>query len=340
LQGGDGEVSWYFPERAEDNRTLEVWCPTVGPPVIDPIPSRTFEPLAPGDSLIVAVWNTDAGAGDLLALIRDELGLDCKAPVTRNTLPAVATPHFVLLLQESLRRSNDIPLSPPSWTIPPPVLENERPTERLDVVEVARRCGLALAFVPAARNGLEARDGLREEKGNAVLSTLRLSDVIAIELPYEAARRVVVAASIRGPGGGALRLATAHLISMSTPWRILTTGNSSRLREALALIDGLRVVEGDRRPISTIVAGDLNTWSTRETALRHLLDHFPDSPPLMTEPTRGPFPTDHILFRTAPDTGARPDEILAGSYRRIDDSYFSDHHPILASFRFGSRAPY
>ncbi len=321
------------------------------------MPSDAFAGLSTNDSVAIAVWNTDAGAGDLQSFLDRELGLDCS--VASPLLDSGAS-HFVLLIQEALRRSNEIPAVPRQSATPPPVKENPRPGERLGVVELAERCGLAVFYVPGARNGHAPRDGKREDKGEAILSTLPLSDFIAIELPYEAARRVVIAATIRDASGDSLRLASVHFISSPPPWRVLQTANSSRLRQALALVDALEKIELARssnsatetgtsfplapgrstmsRGISTIVAGDLNTWSTRETALRHMWSHFPESPRPLDEPTRGPFPTDHLLFRRNHYVSGAPDRIIESSYRRIDDPYYSDHHPIIAWYRFGRAA--
>jgi hypothetical protein len=47
--------------------------------------------------------------------------------------------------------------------------------------------------VPSARNGPQTIAAEREDKGNAILSTLSLKDLIAIELPFEAGRKVAVA---------------------------------------------------------------------------------------------------------------------------------------------------
>jgi endonuclease/exonuclease/phosphatase family metal-dependent hydrolase len=287
--------------------------------------------------LAVAVWNSNVGGGDLMAFVRDELGLRCSDSASAL---GPGTLHFALLLQEAFRRSPDIPPAPAQWAIPPPVGEEPREGPRLDVVEVAERCGLALVYVAAARNGDAPRDGMREDKGVAILSTLPLSDIIAIELPYEAARRVAVAATINGTDGDSLRLVSAHLISTPPPSRVLTTGNASRLRQALAVVDVLHQAElargvdpsGGSR-ISTVVAGDLNTWSQRETSLRHLREHFPDSPAPLEEGTRGPFPTDHLLFRRADDPNSPA--LIHGSYLRIGSSYNSDHHPLIARFGFG-----
>jgi endonuclease/exonuclease/phosphatase family metal-dependent hydrolase len=328
---GAAAVDWYFPVNAGDNERLDRWCGSLGPVVLESVPAAPFRVFEPGDSVVVAVWNTDAGAGYLTAFLEAELGLQCDGDASSLRDGA---PHVVLLVQEALRRSNEIPDVPKSRVTPPPVQEHTHPGPRLDVVEVARHCGLSHFYAPAARNDYRPRDGKREDKGNAILATLPLSDPIVVELPFEAARRVVPLATVRDAAGNGLRVASVHLITTPPPWRALVTGGSSRHRQALGLVDALQRIEDGCRdgcPIATVAAGDLNTWSTRETTLRYLREHFPDSPPPLAEPTRGPFPTDHLMFRA----GAGGVRILPDSYRRVDDPYYSDHHPIVATFRFG-----
>jgi endonuclease/exonuclease/phosphatase family metal-dependent hydrolase len=338
-QRADDSLSWYFPEASGDNRRLERWCETVEGPVVVAAPSASFGMLLPGDSLAVAVWNNNAGGGDLLRFLADEMGMRCSKD--GSTLLAGGS-HFVLLSQEAFRRSADLLEEPPQWAIPEAVSEGWLSGARPDAVEVARRCGLALAYVAAARNGGALRDGLGEDKGVAILSTLPLSDIVALELPYEAARRVALAATVRDRSGERLRVVSVHLISAAGPARVLTTGNGSRLRQALALIDALRQLDlalagagsdsASGYPVSTVLAGDLNTWSNRESTLRHLRDHFPESPPPPEEGTRGPFPTDHLFFRRAAGTDAPA--LIGGSYRRLENRYQSDHHPLVAWLRF------
>ena len=334
---GPATVDWYFPAHAGDNERLERWCESLGPVLLDAVPAAPFGGLDPGDALVVAVWNTDAGAGYVTAFLEAELGLRCAGAESSRREGA---PHFVLLLQEALRRSNEIPEVPKSRVTPPPVQEHTHPGPRLDVAEVARQCGLAYVYAPAARNDYRPRDGKREDKGNAILSTLPLADPIVVELPFEAARRVVPLVTVRDSEGTGLRLASVHLITTPPPWRALLTGGSSRYRQALGLVDALQRIEADRAgcpmglcPLAVLVAGDLNTWSARETALRYLREQFPDSPPPLAEATRGPFPTDHLLFRG----GAGEVELVPESYRRIDDPYYSDHNAIVATLRFGQR---
>ncbi|UCF41097.1 MAG: hypothetical protein JSW43_01820 [Gemmatimonadota bacterium] len=352
--GVGAPLTWYAPDSTTDSKTAEAWCLATGPAVIDSVPGGRFGSWRAGDSLRVVAWNVAGGGGDLLRLLDQELGLDCDAAE-----PALAPrgPHFVLLLQEAYRRSAAVPADPPESAIARAVVEQERPGPRVDVVQVAQRCGLALAYVPAARNGPREYDGEREDKGNAILSTLPLSDVIAVEMPMVGQRRVEVAATLRDARGDSVRVVSVHLSNFPPPYAVLRSGGSSRLRQALTLVDALSRVEIERsgrasdtafvachpdcssdgsavHPIATLVAGDLNTWSGGSTALKHLYEHFPDSPPYDPTPTRTGFRPDHVLFRRA-TTGAAG-TILEGSYRRFDSAFHSDHHPIAVWFRFDS----
>lgn len=323
------EAAWYVPEATAAQERLEDWCRTVGPPVVSASPTADFGPLPAGGELEVVSWNAAIGRGDVAGMLEPELDLSCDGSASEL---ASGANHFALLVQEAFRRSERIPESPPGSTIPRPVPEEGRTGARLDAVELASRCGLSLAYVAAARNGSEPRDGLREDKGVAILSTLPLEDVFFVELPYEAARRVAVAATVRSASGAGLRLANLHLTSMAGPSRALRTGNGSRLRQGLAAADAIDRADAVRPPaIATILAGDFNTWSDRETTLRRLREQFPDSPPPLGIATHGAFPTDHILFRAGPDDVG----LVEGSYTRVDDSYHSDHHPIRVEVRFG-----
>lgn len=345
-----GRVDWYHPVEVGDNQKLDEWCRAVGPVVIDSVPSGGFRALRSDDPVAVTAWNTDAGSGHLMAFLQEELGLRCAG---RDSRLEEGAPHFVLLVQEALRRSNDVPDVSRSWATPPPVAEETHPGERLDLLQATRACGLAAFYAPAGRNGIEPRDGLREDKGNAIVSTLPLSDFVVVELPYEGARRVVPMATVRNIAGDSLRVASVHLITTPPPWRVLVNGNSARLRQVLALADALREVEMVRtgaefgaRPCGascqadaplelvtpTVVGGDMNAFSRRETAIRRLRLDFPDSPGFLSEGTRGAFPTDHLFFHRGRSEGAT---LLPATYRRIVDRHYSDHNPVLALFAFG-----
>lgn len=341
-----GRVEWQHPAAPGDNARLEAWCRAVGPVVIDSLPSADFGPLARTGEITVAAWNTDGGSGDLMAFVRSELSVECASD--RSALGPGGT-HFVLMIQEALRRSNDIPVVERSWATPPPVRELAHPGPRVDIRQVASACGLSLFYAPAGRNGPEPRDGSLEDKGNAILATVPLSAFAVIELPYENARRVVPVATVRSPAGGALRVASVHLITTPGPLRTLVTGNSARMRQTLVLLAALRRLGGDEAapapacdpdcaggpsgpwPTPTVAAGDFNAFSRREIAIRRLRRAFPDSPPALRVGTRGALPTDHLFFAS---DETRSVTLVPGTYRRVAERYYSDHNAVLARFAF------
>jgi len=338
----DLTASWFTPARAGDQKALARWCATVGSAVIDSLPADRLGSWQPGDSLAVVTWNLHGGAGDLMEFIRSEMDLSCE---TGPPSPGSRFSNFVLLIQEAFRRSEQVPRLADGPEIPPTLKEKPRPGPRLDIVEVAQRCGLSLFYVPSMRNGNEDYEDGREDRGNAILSTLPISDFTAIELPFEAQRRVAIAATIQGPQPDRLRLVSVHLDVASSLLRLLTTGNSTRQRQGLAIVDALHDTEllnagvpdtshearcypycGDiaipRFHASTIVGGDFNTWSSNETVIKHFYREFPDSPPDDGQPTRGAYPTDYLFFRRGSDGSI---DLMPGSYRRVEDSYHSDH---------------
>ncbi|MFV1981527.1 MAG: hypothetical protein ACC655_10270, partial [Rhodothermia bacterium] len=237
--------------------------------------------------------------------------------------------------QESLRRSDDIPEDVIAGGLLPRVGGNAHPGALLDIVQVAERCGLSVFYLPGSRNGADEFAGLYEDKGNAILSTLPLSDLAGIELPFESVRRIVPVATVTTPNGKQVRVASVHVITTPPPWRVIMTGNTARERQSLGLIDGLEQIESTYGEVSTIAAGDLNTYSNRETALRKLRRYFTASPPSLGKPTRGPVQADHILFRQSAFFEKEADRIIPGSYQRVDELYFSDHNPVRARLRFG-----
>lgn len=346
----DPWLHWFEPERSSDEATLQAWCATVGPPVFEPLPQVS----ASRDSttrVILVTWNTDGGSGELVRFIGEQLGLACTESGPQPLGPAFLP--FILLVQEAYRASDKVPAVKPGPTVPSRLLETPHAGPRLDILEVARRCGLALLYVPSMRNGYEEIDGVREDRGNAILSTLPLTDPIAIELPFEAQRRVAVGATVHVPTDDSLRVVSLHLDTSSSLLRTFATGNSTRLRQGLGVIGALALAEGttavrilddeespqdfpqispetedcdraraETHPLATVLAGDLNTWSDGQTVIQHLLCYFPESPPPDGQSTRGVFPADHMFFRVG---GSGRVEWERGSYATVADSYNSDH---------------
>lgn len=324
----EARIRWYAPRSPDMRRTLDRWCATVGPAVVDTVPSPQFARLPVSAPLRVISWNAALGGGDLLGFLRGELDLRCADDAPR---PGPEFAHFVLLVQEAHRLSEDVPLPGPDAPFPIRIDPRERPGPILEITQVADRCGLALGYVPLSRNGDRAQGERREDKGNAILASIPLSDLIAIELPLEASRKVALAATVTLADGWRLRVVDVHLDVSASLARILMSGNAWRLEQANALLAGLAVAtasaeaSGEGRAIATLVAGDFNVWSRDNSALRRLEREFPESPSRIRQATRGAFPPDHLFFGAAMDGRVR---LVPGSYRRIDELYYSDHHAL------------
>ena len=333
-QGG-APTRWLTPDGARDKRLHAEWCATVGTVYAETSTTRTGWSF--GDSLAVVTWNVHGGSGDLVAFLRDEHGYDCQDP------DGYAGPPLVLLLQEVLRRSEAVPRpdSKNRAAVPPRLSATRGDAGRPDIVSLARSCSLSLLYIPSMRNGLEEFDEGREDRGNAILSTLELHAPAALELPFEKQRRVAAVASVVTAEGKTLRVVSLHFDTFSGLMRTLRTANSNRLRQSLGLIDALRQLDGLTEvqaeqmrcpvpcervpgyPVSALVAGDLNTWTDDHTVLRRLDEWFPGSPPRDGLPTRGEYPADHIFFRAAAGAPLVP---LLDSYERLEDRHGSDHH--------------
>ncbi len=320
--GDGGAVRWFGPEREADRRTLADWCSAVGPVELRPKPAPGLIPPAADSALTVVTWNVHVGGGDLIGFLRTELGYVCSGQGTRE-LPE----HFVLLVQEAYRSSDAVPVPPEDAIVPGRIAERPPSGPRRDIVEVAESCGLALFYVPSMRNGLEAGEQDREDRGSAILSTLRLADPVAIELPLEAQRRVTVAATVSGPDRSRLRVASLHFDVAANILRVLGTGGSMRVRQNDGQVEALDSLDPEGA-IPIVVAGDLNTWSARETVIQRMLKTYPESPGPGREKTRGDWPPDHLFFRA----GSGPFELVAGSYRVVEDDHGSDHKARLAEF--------
>lgn len=311
-------LRWYRAEEDRDVRLDAAWCAVVGPPVVRARPAGHFPAWEAGTDLEVVAWNTAVGAGDLFAFLDRELGLDCS--VAQPRLRDGARP-FVMLLQEVWRKSDDLPRveggdSIP-WTLGP-----DLPDDALDFVATAERCGLAYLYVPSSRNGPDDDRRPGEDRGNAILTTLPFNAPIAFDLPHEGGRKVAVAITSNAPDGERVRFVSTHLDVASTLLRSLITGNQTRARQALGLIDGIAEAEADG-PLTqvVVVGGDFNTWAGNESSLQFLRQAFPESPRWDDLGTRGSFPADHIFFRRRAYRHFELD-----GYERIEDTYGSDHN--------------
>jgi len=236
---------------------------------------------------------------------------------------------FVLLLQEEFRAGAEVPAAlphgfhAPSRIAPATIGRTRHGVHALETAEP-----VSLVYVPSMRNGGIAAPV--EDRGNAIVSSLPLEDLTAIELPIEHQRRVAVAATVHGraPGGAAwtLRLVDVHL---DTAMALLHGGPfGARRRQAEALVSAL----GGGGP-PTVVAGDLNTWGgARESVLALLRRAFPVVDARFEEAHVATFDgplgfhaaLDHVFARG----------VTAIAVRRLDERFGSDHFPLLVEVRF------
>jgi endonuclease/exonuclease/phosphatase family metal-dependent hydrolase len=297
---------------------LERWRRNVGSRVALDLASDSQDSYR---SLLVLSWNVWIGQGRLWELVtRLREGQYARLGANRE-LP------LVVLLQEAYRSDASVPETPAGRS---GRVLMARLGSQEDVVATARSLGLNLRYAPSMRNGRE-----RSDRGNAILSTLPLTEAEAVELPFVLQRRVAVAASIT-VAGTKLRLVSAHLDPRGPPghkW----LGAAGRALQAAHLVAGLKE--------DTIVLGaDLNLGRGRsEAAWRLLADAgFALGVPPAAPRWRHTFHAlprlilDYLLIR---DRGG----IVAGAtVHRLDEHprdrgprvFGSDHHPLLTRIDF------
>jgi endonuclease/exonuclease/phosphatase family metal-dependent hydrolase len=306
LTTNDAPIRWFGPATPKDGRALRRWRSAVGPPLVRP---ALHDWTSPADELTIVSWNTALGAGDL--------------PRFAATLPPGRP--MVLLLQEVYRGGPEVPgILPPGAAFARRQGGAAAGSRYATIERIASALGLSLYYVPSMRNGSPEVSG--EDRGNAILSSLPLEDLTAVELPFERQRRVAVAATISGVTSTGtpwrLRLANAHLDNTFNPLRLSLASEYGRTRQARGLLSTL----DDQQPL--ILGGDFNTWSGfSDQAYRTLARRFPGTPVVDRRATfRGWLRLDHLFFRLAPGWTA--------SFRRADERFGSDHFPLVGSVRF------
>lgn len=309
----DGTVAWVHPTDDDERRALDARCAQVGPPLV----RRGTVPPSRTGRVVVATWNMHDGRGDILGLAR---------ALANGAAGASRPDGVILLLQEVVRATGAAPATARAGT------------GVRDVPSVVAVLGWHLAYVPGRRNRLEPAGAASADRGTAILSTLPLEDLAAIELPVERQRRVALAGHVRGhaPDGQPwrLRVVSVHLENRSGVGRMWVRAGASRTRQALALLDALEFdthAPGAAEDDGVIVAGDFNTWlGDDEQALRLLHEAFPQGPPPDPRPTmENGWRLDHVFVRL-------PAHVRA-SHRRLDSTYGSDHYPVVTTLDFDTR---
>lgn len=297
-------VTWLTPDGPSDGLSLSRWRAAVGQPVISSRPGRSDSAPAAVDGLTIVSWNIALGAGDVAALFRQVQG-------------AHPDRAIVLLLQEAFRGGDDLPRSPVGVAYARRI--GGRSEREID--DLARSLNLSLYYVPSMRNG--APGSSDEDRGNAILSTLPLENLVAIELPFERQRRVALAATVRGMTSAgmpwALRVASAHLDNSSGAKKVWIGSEYGRTRQARALRDAL----GGAEPL--VLGGDFNTWfGFSDAAYRETARAFPATTVTDTRRTfLGVMRLDHLFYRLPSGWSAE--------FRRAESALGSDHHPLIAS---------
>lgn len=318
--GGDApaQVTWIAPASATERARLDARCALVGPPLLlspDPPPGAGPRRVT---RLLVATWNLHDGEGDIAALLRDLL--DDGAGLGRPDA-------VVLLLQEAVRTraAASSPVSP-------------RAAKARDFREAMAPMALHVAYAPNRPTAARPPGAAQADRGTAIVASLPLSRVQAIELPVERQRRVTLAAVLDGVTHRGrrwqLRVASVHLENRPGVRRLWVRAGAARSRQAAALLEGLDVgpwpgvqPAGDRAD-ALVVGGDFNTWlSGREDALARMRAAFPAWPAEDRRATmRGWLRLDHLFARLP--RGARAE------HRRLQQRYDSDHYPVVVALDF------
>lgn len=317
--GHDGQVRWTRLTDADDRADLDLWCESVGPPVVASVASRTSVVR----HLTVISWNVAVGAADI-----DDLLDELQVQVGRDDTHGV-----VLLLQEAFRAGPLIPPRYPARLRVPSAIRPGRPTA--DVVALAERLQMSVAYVPSMRNGHGSTAADAEDRGNAILSTEPLSDVEAIELPLGRQRRVAVAASIwpRGQVGPPLRVVSLHFDT-----------NRARVAQARALG---RHLERESSRYPTIAGGDLNALRGRNDEAYRSLARVLAPEPCGTGrtdawPARLDIPLGWWRGRLDFVFSSPPVADLVTSCETVEDFHGSDHRAVVLRLELpaGKRAPH
>jgi endonuclease/exonuclease/phosphatase family metal-dependent hydrolase len=315
-----GNVAFHwFSTPQDDAAELESWCRGVGAPVVRPAPASATSTVPRLSDLVVVSWNAHLADGRLSDLIDD---------LRRGTLTdGQPVNHFVVLLQELYRRGEDVPDFSTDARSAYAILP--RDPEAPDARDYAAQLGLAVVYVPSMRNGAQ----MKEDRGNAIVSTEPLNDIFAVELPFERQRRVVAGAAVvvaTARGIERLQVVDTHLEPLASPANLWILRNPRR-RQVSALLELLQQPRFQSDAVGTLIGGDFNTvqGGAREEAYRRIRSW---SHSLHHEDPRATHMLgrlDYIFARLSPEWQI--------STRRITEKYGSDHHPVLARFhRVGS----
>lgn len=310
-------ITWIGPDDGRERRALDQRCAQVGLPIVEaaPQPLTTTAPR-----LVVATWNMHDGRGDVLALVE----------ALRRGTPNRPPPDAVIVLLQEVVRAIAVPSRAAATPAPSRATTGVR-----DVPSIVKPLGWHFAYIPGKRNRLRPAGATAADRGIAILSTLPLSQIEAIELPVERQRRVALSAVVSGTARERpwrLRVVSVHLENRSGSRRVWARAGASRTRQTEALLQALALSPtAGMTALPMLVGGDFNTWlGEREDTLRLLHGRFGRWSGEDHRQTIGVrrWRLDY-LFPLLPTT-------VAATHRRLDSMYGSDHYPVVAEIDFGA----
>ena len=307
-------IEWQISD-VKDAGELSRWCRAVGSPVFVEAPVATSAPLPSLDELVVVSWNAHLSEGELGNLVGK-----LRSGALTGGRPVG---HFVILVQELYRRGDEVPefdrRDRSAFAI------RSRSPESLDIDDHAATLGLSILYVPSMRNGSE----LREDRGNAIISTEPLLDPFALELPLVRQRRVALGAAVQvqtSEGTKRIELMDAHLEPVSSA-KTLWVFKNPRAGQVRAILDALDAPRYASDAVAGIVlGGDFNTiQSGADEDAYHLARSWATG--VVREDSRNTHMMgrlDYLFFRLADGWTA--------STTRLDDRFGSDHYPVMGIF--------
>jgi len=307
-------IEWQISDVA-DAGELSRWCRAVGNPVFVEAPVAAAAPLPSLDELVLVSWNAHLAEGELADLVGK-----LRSGALTGGRPVA---HFVLLVQELYRRGDEVPefdrRDRSAFAI------RSHYPESLDIDDHAASLGLSILYVPSMRNGKE----LREDRGNAIISTEPLLDPFALELPLVRQRRVALGAAVQvqtSEGTKRLEVMDAHLEPVSSA-KTLWVFTNPRAGQVRAILDALDAPRYASEAVAGIVlGGDFNTvQSGADEEAYHLARSWAKG--LVKEDARNTHlmgRLDYLFFRLGDGWTA--------STKRLDERFGSDHFPVIGTF--------
>jgi endonuclease/exonuclease/phosphatase family metal-dependent hydrolase len=181
-------------------------------------------------------------------------------------------------------------------------------------------------YVPSMRNGKQS-GAAAEDRGNAILSSLSLEGLEAIELPFSVQRRVAVAASVHDrESAHRFRIMTVHLDTRAPLSQGFIFGApAARSRQAKWVAEA--VAGPSAEGLSLIVGGDLNNlWGALESSADTFAKVVPRVDCGGNATHKFGFTLDHMFARFT-------STLVPVSCRRPDNRFGSDHYPLILSLR-------